>query len=115
MAAEKPRISWDAATRILIEPGALYGRSIRLKNGATLLSCQSNEGRDAEQMVVYIGDKNARNFAARSIPFDLPRGVKGQWNSLFAKGESTVTALSSANIEGKFGLWPIDGRVENAP
>ncbi len=93
-----------------IYAGAPY--LIRLKNGATLLSCQSDEARPgAPQMIVYIGDQNAKNFAMRSVPFELPKNEKGQWNSLFAKNENTVTALTSAKINGTFGLWAIDGKL----
>lgn len=88
---------------------------IRLPNGAMLLSVQSDEGRtDTPQMVVYIGDVNAKNFGSHSVPFFLSKGSKGQWNSLFAKNENTVTALTSARINGTFGLWAIDGKV-NTP
>lgn len=112
--ADSPQ-RWSA---VVSWPDKVYAGApylIRLKNGVTLLSCQSDEGHGAEQMVVYIGDESARNFTSRSVPFALPRSVKGQWNSLFAKDENTATALSSTNIEGKFGLWAIDGRVENVP
>ena len=85
---------------------------IRLRNGVTLLTVQSDEGRPgAPQMVVYVGDQNAQNFASPSLPFALPQGAKGQWNSLFAKSEDTVTALTSARINGTSGLWAVDGRV----
>lgn len=109
--AESPQ-RWSAVSHWEnnIYAGAPY--LIRLKNGLTLLSCQSNEGRTGTpQMVVYIGDKNAKNFASRSVPFDVPITEKGQWNSLFAKDENTVTALTSARLNGTFGLWAIDGKI----
>ena len=89
---------------------------IRLQNGITLLSVQSDEGRiGSPQMVVYVGDERAQKFASPSVPFALPENTKGQWNSLFAKSENTVTALTSARINGTSGLWAIDGHVTTVP
>jgi hypothetical protein len=109
--AESPR-RWAAVERwpANVYAGAPY--LIRLPNGVTLLSVQSDEGRaGAPQMVVYVGDERSQNFASPSVPFGLSEGVKGQWNSLFARSENAVTALTSARLEGTFGLWAIDGKV----
>jgi hypothetical protein len=62
-------------------------------------------------MVVYVGDRHAKSFANRSVPFDLPEDVEGLWNSLFVKDDNTVTALSSTTINEVRGLWAVDGRV----
>jgi hypothetical protein len=87
----------------------------QLPTGETLLSCHSDEGgRKAPQMVVYIGDAGARRFAGRSVPFPLPDGVGGMWNSLFVKDASTVTALTSTSLRGRRGVWAIDGHVIRA-
>ena len=111
--ANSPR-RWPAVSGLdpHVYAGAPYIR--QLPTGETILSCQSTEGRTTDQMVVYIGDSQARNFAARSVPFQIRDGEKGQWNSLFVKDESTVTAISSAVINGHYGLWAIDGYVIRA-
>lgn len=112
--AKSPR-RWAAVEKwpANVYAGAPY--LIRLPNGVTLLSVQSEEGRPGKpQMVVYIGDEKVQNFTSPSIPFALSEGVKGQWNSLFAKSKNTVTALTSARLDGTFGLWAIDGKV-NTP
>lgn len=95
--------------------GAPYLR--QLPTGETVLSCQSREGgntgrvRARPQMVVYIGDRVARHFAHRSVPVELPGDVAGSWNSLFIKNSRTVTALTATRINGRNGLWAIDGYV----
>ena len=100
--------------------GAPYLR--QLPSGETLLSCQSTEGggmeggdtrgiRTKPQMVVYIGDSQARHFAHRSVPVELPGDVAGSWNSLFVKNSRTITALTATRINGRNGLWAIDGYV----
>lgn len=88
--------------------GAPYIR--QMPSGETILSFQSNEGREKPQMVVYVGDENARGFGGRSVPFDIPPDEGGWWNSLFVKDERTVTAVSSCNG----GIWAIDGRIVSA-
>ncbi len=96
--------------------GAPYIR--QLATGETVLSVQSAEGRlmpssmKRSRMVVYIGDSQAKQFSGRSVPFDVPPNKNGLWNSLFIKGESTVTAVSSTAINGVHGLWVIDGEVK---
>lgn len=84
--------------------GAPYIR--QMPTGETILSFQSSAGRDKPQMVVYVGDENARNFSGRSVPFEADeRG--GWWNSLFVKDEHTITAISGCNG----GIWSIDGHI----
>jgi hypothetical protein len=90
--------------------GAPYLR--QLPSGETVLSCQSNEwGRKEPRMVVYVGDRDARNFGNASVPFDVPGDVAGNWNALFVKDARTVTAISDTVIDGVRGLWAIDGRL----
>jgi hypothetical protein len=85
---------------------------VQLPTGETLLSCQSDEGGPAKpQMVVYVGDENARGFSNPSVPFALPPDVAGNWNALFLKDSRTVVALSSTTAEGVRGLWAVDGKV----
>lgn len=104
---------WGAVTPPLaanIYAGAPYIR--QLPSGETLLSCQSQEGgRDKPQMVVYIGDGEARRFGRKSVPIPLPGNVGGWWNSLFVKDADTITALTDTTINGQSGVWAIDGRV----
>ena len=85
--------------------GAPYIR--QMPAGETILSFQSSVGRDKPQMVVYVGDENARNFGGRSVPFKVPKNKGGWWGSLFVKDDRTVTAISSCNG----GVWAIDGKV----
>jgi hypothetical protein len=97
--------------------GAPYLR--QFPGGETVLSVQSGEGRLNEgtqrnsQMVVYVGDPGARNFGGKSVPFAVAPEASGLWNSLFIKGEVTVTAISGTVINGVRGLWAIDGRLDN--
>lgn len=84
----------------------------RLPDGRVLLSCQSSQGRAEAQMVVYLGDPDAREFGAPSAPFDLPPKTAGRWNSLFVHPSGTITALTSARIRGQSGLWAIDGHLQ---
>ncbi len=104
---------WGAVTPPLaanIYAGAPYIR--QLPSGETILSCQSHEGgREKPQMVVYIGDSEARGFSRKSVPIALPPNVGGWWNSLFIKDADTITALTDTTINGQSGLWAIDGRV----
>ncbi len=86
--------------------GAPYIR--QMPAGETVLSFQSSVGRDQVQMVVYVGDENARNFTGRSVPFELPSKEGGWWNSLFVKDEKIITAVSS--YQGS--VWAIDGHIE---
>jgi hypothetical protein len=96
--------------------GAPYLR--QFPGGETVLSVQSGEGRLNEdtlrnsQMVVYLGNSEARNFHARSVPFPVASEASGLWNALFIKDEGTVTAISGTVINGVRGLWVIDGRLE---
>jgi hypothetical protein len=87
--------------------GAPYIRQV--PGGETILSFQSSVGRDYPQMVVYVGDENARNFRGRSVPFDVPSGQGGWWGSIFIKNATTITAISS--FDG--GVWAIDGHLQH--
>jgi len=83
----------------------------QMASGITLLSVQSDEGREEPQMVVYVGDDQAREFTNRSVPFSLEKRDSGMWNSLFAKNADTVTAVSGTRIKGTRGIWIIDGKT----
>lgn len=104
---------WGAASPPL--PGNVYAGAPYLRqmaSGATILSCQSNEGgREKYAMTVYVGDAHARGFANPSRPFSNPSGVSGSWNSLFVKDADTITAISETVVNGAHGLWAIDGKL----
>jgi len=106
--ASSPR-RWRALRRPLRASwtGAPYIR--QMPSGETVLSFQSNEGRKKPQMVVFVGDENARGFDGRSVPFQVSPDEGGWWNSLFVKNDSTITAVSACNG----GIWAIDGRITN--
>lgn len=86
--------------------GAPYIR--QMPSGETVLSFQSSVGRAHPQMVVYVGDENARNFGGKTIPFEVPSDQGGWWNSLFVKNDKTITAISSFNGA----VWAMDGHIE---
>ena len=85
----------------------------QMSDGTTVLSSQL--ARDGEmkhaQMAVWTGDENAREFADLSFPFAALGAPAQLWNSLWVKDAQTVSAVSSAQINGVFGVWCIDGKV----
>jgi len=83
----------------------------RLPDGRVLLSCQSDEGRAEPQMVVYLGDADAKRFGAATAPFDLPSTTAGRWNSLHIRPDGTVTAMTTTRLRGQAGFWAVDGRL----
>lgn len=83
----------------------------QMPSGVTLLSVQSRERRPYEEPAVYVGDAKARNFKNRTFPLKLDPGVEGSWNSLFVKSADTVTLISTTKINGKRGIWAIDGKM----
>ena len=90
----------------------------QLPTGQTLLSYQSSaDGTLAgARMVVRIGDADARNFMDASQPFADAGAEPGQlWCSLFVKNADAVTALGTVTINGRRGIWTIDGRVRRPP
>ncbi|MDD2600327.1 MAG: sialidase family protein [Kiritimatiellae bacterium] len=86
----------------------------QMPSGMTLLSVQSRERVPDEEPVVYTGDAQARNFGHPSFPFKLEPGVAGLWNSLFVKNAETVTLISTTTLNGRSGIWAIDGVVKSA-
>lgn len=83
----------------------------RMADGTIVLSYQESAAGslEASRMVVCIGNQQARAFTARSLPF--PDGQPQLWNALFAKGPKTVTAISTATIGGRQGIWTVDGTL----
>jgi hypothetical protein len=96
--------------------GAPYIR--QLPSGETLLSYQSTEWRynapwDRSDMVVAIGDEEARNFNRKSRPFYFTDSTKTcLWNSIAVLNDTTVVALGSTNGLGPHtAVWMIKGYV----
>ncbi|AHF13622.1 hypothetical protein BARVI_02895 [Barnesiella viscericola DSM 18177] len=103
-----------------IYAGAPY--LIQLENGETVLSVQSGEGRDEPNtqnsalMQVYVGDKECRNFARKSTPFQFSDSqVSVLWNSLCAVDSTTLLAVSSiSGLSSQNGIWTATGRLFNS-
>jgi hypothetical protein len=93
----------------LVYAGAPY--LCQMKGNLVLLSCQSAEGGHKQRMVVYTALPPYKQFGSPSEPFDLPKDVTGNWNSLFSLNTNTVLALSSTTINGTFGLWMAVGKA----
>ncbi len=93
-----------------IYAGAPYIR--QMPSSITVLSIQSRERRAYEEPAVYVGDRHARNFTNRTYPLKLASEVEGSWNSLFVKDAETVTLISTTQLNGKKGIWIIDGTIE---
>ncbi|MCB1209444.1 MAG: exo-alpha-sialidase [Verrucomicrobiales bacterium] len=84
----------------------------RLPSGETLLATQSNEDEHRwHRTVVYVGNPQAKDFAARSLPFGLPPETNCEWNSLVVLADGTIIAITNAMIGGKRGLWAVNGRL----
>ena len=88
----------------------------QLPDGRTLLSCQSEEGHaGVQQMVVYIGDADAKHFTNPTWPFAASTRTSGKWNSLFVKDAKTVVALTTTMIDKRWGTWAMDGHIPPPP
>jgi len=79
--------------------GAPYLR--KLPWGETILSHQSDYGDGTNQMWVYVGNEQARDFKAMSAPFSLGDSDYALWNSLAVIDTGVVVAVGG-----------ISGRVE---
>ncbi len=89
---------------------------LKLPNGLTLLSYQTNENRpydwELSTMEVAIGDKDARNFGKRTRPFNVPPDKEAKWNSIALWDDQTVVALASTNFKSKnVAPWLIKGYI----
>ncbi|MEZ0539064.1 sialidase family protein [Fibrella arboris] len=96
--------------------GAPYLR--QLKSGITILGVQSTESRSSNQLavsrlVVYLGDREARNFKHPSEPFRILPTHSGLWNSLSVLRGDTVVALTSTKSYGGANaeVWMIKGHM----
>jgi hypothetical protein len=89
---------------------------LKLPTGETLISYQTNENRASDweysTMEVAVGDKEARNFAKRTRPFDVPLDKEAKWNSLSLWDENTVVAFASSNFRSEnVAPWLIKGYI----
>lgn len=93
----------------------------RLPSGNIALSYQGTEGAEDNdmdsnaKMYVEVGDIVGRNFDSNSLPFNVPFGRSGLWNSI-ATLNNRIWALTSTdvNIDGshaerKSRVWAISG------
>lgn len=97
-----------------IYAGAPYLRQLR--SGETILSYQGTEGRINDMkhadMKVVIGDANAGNFVATSIPFVIPADKSCLWNSLAVLDDDTIIAVTSTNaFSDRSEIWMIKGHL----
>ena len=105
---------WSALTNPLDDQHYGGAPCLRqLPSGETLLSFQQSDDGTLRRcrMVVCIGDADARNFTSVTHPLPPPTRGNQAWNSLFVKNGNTVTAISTATIDNRRGIWSIDGRV----
>ena len=107
----KPQTPYTAGNSF--QDGCWEPVGLQLPSGETLLSYQeSADGTmDRCRMAVCVGDANARDFTNRTYPIPLGPVQNQAWNSLFVKDVHTVTAISTATVNGVRGIWAIDGRV----
>jgi hypothetical protein len=85
----------------------------QLGDDATVLSFQESDDGLLEhcRLAVCVGNASARNFANKTYPLPKPARGNQAWNSMFIKNAKTITAISTATIDRKRGIWLIDGRV----
>ncbi|HKG08919.1 MAG TPA: sialidase family protein [Pedobacter sp.] len=112
-ASKKRSYALSAKIKDHIYAGAPYLR--QLKTGETLLSYQGTEGRTNKMnfadMKVVIGDKHARNFGEKSVPFKIPADKSCLWNSLTVLDDDTIIAVTSTNAYSDHSeIWMIKGR-----
>ncbi|MBL7189418.1 MAG: exo-alpha-sialidase [Phycisphaerae bacterium] len=106
-----PRRWWALASPLPANVNAAAPYIRQFPTGETVLSCQIHEAGAEPVMAVYVGDDEAKNFDAKTIPFKVDPGRSGKWNSLFIKKATTVTAVSGTTIDGITGLWAVDGQL----
>jgi hypothetical protein len=64
------------------------------------------------RMAVCVGDSGARDFTNKTYPLPAPSHGKQAWNSLFIKNATTVTAITTATIQGQRAVFAMDGTVQ---
>ena len=105
---------WSALAEPL--PAAVYAGAPYLRqlpSGPTLLAFQRSGSGDIRQsrIAVCLGDSRARHFGAPSSPFPETPGAPQLWAGLCVQDARTVTLLATATINGRHGVWSIDGQA----
>lgn len=89
---------------------------IKLPNGETLISYQTNENRsnnwELSTLEVAVGNTSAKKFGRITQPFPVPYDKEAKWNSLALWDNQTVVALASSNFKSKeVAPWLIKGHI----
>lgn len=94
----------------------------QLPAGQTVLSFQSTLARKATSgaeldyaiQYVLMGDAQGQHFQNLSVPFPIPEGKHGLWNSVAALSNGEIVALTSTNglTRGRDEVWMIKGRLK---
>ena len=110
------RRRWSALAEPLPEStyaGAPYLR--QFPDGRYVISFQmaSSGKMEDSRMAVSLGNDKAKKFGEPSFPFPGKTGKAQLWNSLFIKSAKTITAVSETTINGKSGIWAIDGTLSD--
>lgn len=103
---------WGALAKPLrtsVNAGAPY----LVKLAGTALSAQVEEGDGKRRMAVWVGDRNARNFNGRSMPFEAVADADAEqtWNSLMPIGSFRVMAVAGTTVKGRYGIWTMQGKL----
>ena len=105
---------WSALRKPLeapVQTGAPYLR--QMPTGETILSFQQKcKHRSEPNMVVCVGTSDCRDFDNPTEPFPVDNDTAARWNSLFVKSTDVITAVSDTTIDGKRGVWAIDGKLQ---
>jgi len=87
---------------------------LQLRNGRILL-CYNERPDDGESpygISIVFSDDSGKSWGKSKRIFEVGRTMAaGCGNSLFAKNSDTVTLISTTKIDGKSGIWAIDGKV----
>jgi hypothetical protein len=83
---------------------------VQLTSGDTVLSCQTGKLLDgpAPRPTFFVGDSTASHFGEETLPFEDNRG---EWSSMYVREDGTIVALTGARMNGKAGVWAIDGKL----
>jgi hypothetical protein len=106
------RHRWSALAEPL--PAEVYAGApylIRLGAKATVLSAQVAQPGGPRQMAVWVGDVEAKQFVGPSSPFVMAGDAEQLWNALLPLDEDRVLAVTGIKIEGKSGVWTIEGKL----
>ncbi len=106
---------WPAVTDPPWPPAAYAGAPYLRQfpaGGPSVLACQPDVGHPGVQrLAVFLGDPAGRRFADPTEPFPPDAAKNAQWNALFIRDATTVTAMSTTAVNGTFGVWAVDGHL----